>query len=64
MEALGNQQKGFECYQYLWHPDDYKELVVYRNCWFTSIGRNYSADGDRMIMVSASLAFLRRDKIL
>lgn len=64
MEAIGNQQAGFDCYQYLWHPDGYKELTVYRNSWFTSIGRNYSADGDRIIMVSATLAFLRRDKIL
>ena len=64
MEALGNQQRGFECYQYLWHPDSFKELVVYRNCWFSSISRSYTSDGDRIIVASGTLHFLRRDKIL
>jgi hypothetical protein len=63
-EALGNQINPFEVYQYLWHPDGFKELTVYRGCWFNRIGREYRADGERTVMARAGITFFRRDKIL
>lgn len=64
MEALGNQVEPFDVYQYFWNPDGYKELVVYSGCWFDSIGREFAADATRVVMVTASLTFIRRDRIL
>jgi hypothetical protein len=63
-EALGNQSNPFEVQQYLWRPDGYKELTVYRGAWFSSIGREYTNTGDRIVMVTGTLTFVRRDKIL
>lgn len=63
-EALGMQDRPFEVNQFLLKPDGTKELVVYRGCWFDSIGRTYDATGDRIIKVSASLTFLKRERVL
>ena len=63
-DAIGNQSNPFEVYEYLLHPDGYKELKVYRGCWFSSIGREYSAEGDRVVMVRGTLTYIRRDKVL
>jgi len=63
-EALGRQDNPFEIYQYLWHPDGFKELVVYRGTWFNRVGREYRADGERTVMVRAGLTFVRRDKVI
>jgi len=40
-----------------------EEVRQYTGCWFTTIGRGYRSDGDRIIMVSANLAYLRKEKI-
>lgn len=62
-EALGNQYKPFEVYRYWYHPDGYKEILVYRNCYMSSVGRNFQSTGDRIVMVNGTMAFLRKDKI-
>jgi len=64
IDAIGNQKNPFEVYQYLWHPDGFKELTVYRGCWFSNVGRDYSSTADRIIMVRGQLNFLRRDKVI
>ncbi len=63
-EALGMQDNPFVVYQYLLKPDGTKELVVYRKCWFSSIGRDYDTAGDRIIKVAGEITFLKREKIL
>jgi hypothetical protein len=64
VEAIGNQKSPFEAFQYIQHPDGYKELMVYRQCWLSSVGREYSSTGDRIVMTRGRLTYVRRDKVL
>ena len=45
------------------NPDDTVEIWTYVGCWFTSLGRNHSAQGDRITKVSASLAYTNKYQI-
>lgn len=36
------------------------EVWVYEGCWFTSLGRQLSANGDRIVRVNASLIYKRK----
>lgn len=62
-EALGNQDRGFDMYRYFWHPDGYREVLVYRNTWIREVGRTFDAGRDRVILVNGSFVYLRKDKI-
>jgi hypothetical protein len=41
------------------NPDGSTEMIVYTGCWFTNLGRNLTANGDRIVNVSASLMYER-----
>lgn len=43
------------------NPDGPDESYIYTGCWFTSLGRNHSAQGDRITKVNASLMYVRKD---
>ena len=62
-EALGNQDRPFELYQFMWHPDGSKEIIVYRNVWIKEVGRQYQATADRVVSVGGSFVYLRSDRI-
>lgn len=62
--ALGNQQEPFDVKQYLTYSDGSKELIVYRGCWMSSVGRKYSAEGDRIVVVDATLTYLKAERVL
>lgn len=62
-EALGDQDRPFEVRQVMKRPDGTKEVYVYRGCWMSSVGRTYSATGDRIVMVSATLTYLEKVRI-
>jgi len=62
-EALGNQDRPFEIYQFFWHPDGYKEISIYRGAWIREVGRTYDAGRDRVILVNGSMVYLRKDRI-
>ena len=40
-----------------------EEIRQYTGCWFQSIGRGYRSDDSRIIMVSARLAYLRKERL-
>ena len=44
------------------NPDGSEESWLYTGCWFTSLGRSHSAQGDRITRVTASLAYTRKYK--
>ena len=46
------------------NPDGSVELYVYTGCWFNSLGRSMSATGDRIVMVNASLNYVKRRAFL
>ena len=37
---------------------------VYDGCWFSSLGRNYAVQGDRIINVSATLNYVKKRKFV
>lgn len=41
-------------------PNGAKETWIYTGCWFTSLGRNHSAQGDRITKVNASLGYVKK----
>jgi hypothetical protein len=44
------------------NPDGTTETWIYKNCWFTSLGRNHSAGGDKITKVNASIAYLYKKR--
>jgi len=36
----------------------------YKGCWFSSLGRNYAVQGDRIINVSATLNYVKKYKMV
>ena len=45
------------------NPDGVIEVWSYFGCWFTSLGRAHSANGDRITRANATLAYTRKYKI-
>lgn len=41
-------------------PNAAPETWIYTGCWFTSLGRNHSAQGDRITKVNASLMYVKK----
>jgi hypothetical protein len=47
---------------YIRPADDY-EVWQYSGCWFTSLGRTHSANGDRIVKVNASMVYSKKTKV-
>lgn len=41
------------------NPDGTSEKYIYFDCWFSQLGRNLQAQGDRIVMVNATLNYAR-----
>jgi len=41
------------------NPDGTTEKFMYFDCWFSQLGRNLQAQGDRIVMVNATLNYAR-----
>ena len=39
------------------------DVITYYDCWFSNLGRSYSATGDRLVMVNATLNYTRKARI-
>ena len=64
MTMLTDQVNPIEIREKMVHPDGVQEVDVYMGCWFTSLGRNLGAQGDRIINVNAALAYTTKKRIL
>lgn len=42
------------------NPSGTTQVWVYTGCWFTSLGRTHSANGDRISKVNASLMYVKK----
>ncbi len=62
-EMLGDQNNPFEVRETWRFPNNAVEARTYVGCWFSSIGRNYSATDTRVVNVSATLAYVRRMRL-
>ena len=45
------------------NPTGKIEIWTYTGCWFSSLGRNHSASGDRITRVNASLMYVKKYKV-
>jgi beta-glucanase (GH16 family) len=41
------------------NPDNSGERYEYTGCWFSQLGRNLQAQGDRIVMVNATLSYVK-----
>lgn len=57
IQMLTDQTNPLEITEKWSNPDGSTELLVYTGCWFTSLGRQHSATGDRIVMVRAQLVY-------
>lgn len=62
-EMLGDQNNPFEVRESWRFPNNAVEARAYTGCWFSSIGRTYSATDTRVVNVSATLAYVRRMRL-
>jgi hypothetical protein len=45
------------------NPDDTVEMWTYVGCWFTSLGRTHSSQGDRITKVNATIAYTNKYQV-
>lgn len=64
IEMLTDQTDPLNIQEKWTNPDNSVELYVYSGCWFNSLGRSMSATGDRIIMVNASLNYVKKRAFL
>lgn len=57
IQMLSDQNNPLEITEKWSNPDGTTELLVYTGCWFTQLGRQHSASGDRIVMVRAQLQY-------
>jgi len=63
-EMLSNQVEPLEIQEKWARSNGVISTWVYEGCWFSSIGRNYAVQGDRIINVSATLNYVKKWKFI
>jgi len=56
---LSDQLNPLELREKWRNPDGATEFYHYEGCWFSQIGRNMQAQGDRIVMVNATLNYVK-----
>ena len=56
---LGDQKVSLEIKEKWQNYNGAVEFYYYEGCWFSQIGRNMQAQGDRIVMVNATLNYVR-----
>lgn len=57
---LGDHNNPFQVLEIWRFPDNTQEGWLYLGCWFSNMGRNYSATDQRLVNVSASISYVRK----
>lgn len=60
---LSDQKNPIRIDEHWLNPNGVIEVWSYLGCWFTSLGRAHSANGDRIVRVNATLAYTSKYKI-
>ncbi|RLI87332.1 MAG: hypothetical protein DRP01_02165 [Archaeoglobales archaeon] len=56
---LSDQLNPLEIEEKWRNPDGTVEKQLYSGCWFSQLGRNMQAQGDRIVMVNATLNYVK-----
>lgn len=59
-EMISNQADPIQVLELWRHPDQTMEGWLYVGCWFSNVGRTYSATDNRVVQVSATLEYTRK----
>jgi hypothetical protein len=59
LKMLTDQRNPFTVREKWVNPDNSTETYEYFDCWFSSLGRNLQASGDRIVMVNATITYSR-----
>ena len=60
VEMLGDHNNPFTVLELWRFPNGNQEGRTYTGCWFSNLGRTYSATDARLVLVNASLAYVRK----
>jgi hypothetical protein len=60
IEMLTDQTNPIQVTEKWINPGGSPEKWVYSGCWFSSLGRTHSANGDRITKVNASLMYVKK----
>ena len=60
IQMLTDQTNSIQIQEKWLVPNGAPEVWIYTGCWFTSLGRNHSANGDRITKVNASLMYVKK----
>lgn len=63
IQMLSDQANPLQIQEKWTNPSGSPETWVYTGCWFTSLGRNHSAQGDRITKVNASLMYVKKYRV-
>jgi hypothetical protein len=63
LTMLSNQQVAFEAREFWRFPDNTIEVFAYQGCWFSNLGRNHAATGDRIVNVNATLEYVAKRQL-
>lgn len=66
LEMLTKQDRSIRLIEFIKSPGDANAIAykyIYYGVWFTRIGRQHSADGDRVVMTGAEAVYTRRRKV-
>lgn len=55
---LSNQLNPLQIEEKWRHPDGTVEKFMFNGCWFSQLGRNMQAEGNRIVLVNATLAYV------
>lgn len=62
-EMLSDQNNPFDIIERWRFPTGAIEARKYEQCWFNSLGRNYSATDNRLVQVNGSITYVRKVRI-
>ena len=63
IQMLTDQTQSISVRERWLNPETPNISYLYTGCWFTSLGRNHSAQGDRITKVNASLMYVRKERV-
>lgn len=61
-DMLSNQNEPLTVQERWSQANGTVNVYVYTGCWFSSLGRNFAVQGDRIINVSATLNYVKKRK--
>jgi hypothetical protein len=59
---LSDQKNPFQVLEYWRLPDNSQEVWIYQGCWFSNLGRTYSATDARLVLVNGTIEYTKRLK--